>query len=971
MANKEHAVSSEKYFQKDDAISSERNIHKEHALSSETFLKGEYQILRCIGQGGFSFTYLANCASTDRMVVVKELFNDSYMERLPGESSIHILDDSLVPMYERDRKHFQNEWELMNRFASSPGIAAPLDFFEDNNTVYLVMEHLPGGSLKENVPSKGSFRADALMEKMSDVLQLLEAMHKGGYVHGDISPDNLVLDDKGKFRLIDFGAARTVGSTVAANDLIHKEGYTPAEVFQKNYKAAPSSDIYSLCAAFYFALTGRAPEDALERFLIDEVQPLSVLLPEEDQLITQLVDRGLSMSPEARWKDAGEIRILLDEYKESAAKRAEEEEALRKKKKKRRALIGAAVVFAAAIAVLVFCMTHRALIKFRGKETQTIAFYYDQEITAEDLETLRGNIEQKAEDIAGADGYLMSTSEGIIELTLPYDYFEGIDIANLLNKYFNFNHCVLRIYKNNTASAAVLADSDLIEQITNDENSCTLSLTAAAAKSLSEAAGNASGADIAFSFIIYTDGNENYLWDSHGMPYGGAVYELSAEFDSDSGEFVVGGDAFESAYAAALFADCLSQESVPIESFNYSRKISWEEKQETTWGGNQVDPSRITGEAVLLEYSDDADDSGYNILNYTLYDSEVENDGEVIPLKKRLDALEIPYACGWDENNKNELYVKVSAKDIWEIEAALLFCETDEFFLENVGEVRSASGIIFPDIDPETPYIVEDGCVRVKLGDTEKLEEVTSRMEENGEDTVQLCLDGRPVFETSTANIDDEGWISFDKSLLGSSATQTGNQDLDSFVGYVNALVENPFSFSVSFAFRGALYTDHSGIYNWKKNLWDLDGCEVHTLKTEIEEYCEEKHWETRCMDSFEIDITCDYDEEIREEYPHPYAFVAEFLQQFELTSELEQIHFYIYESGDLETACYEMSISSDAQSGETDLAWDIYHTYGSDAAGMSDAERDQLDSSDRDAAIQYLSAETAFSSCNFDPALQ
>ena len=172
------------------------------------------------------------------------------------------------------------------------------------------MEHLSGGSLNDNVRKSGPYNTNAFLTSIVDVLESLDTMHEQGYIHRDISPDNLVMDENGKYRLIDFGAVIKTGSSNNA-DFLRKEGYTPAEAFSRQYSASIPSDIYSLCAVLYYAYSGRKPEDSLERMMIDELRPLCEVCPGIDPLVNTLVMKGLSMNPEDRWQSIKEIKQAI------------------------------------------------------------------------------------------------------------------------------------------------------------------------------------------------------------------------------------------------------------------------------------------------------------------------------------------------------------------------------------------------------------------------------------------------------------------------------------------------------------------------------------------------------------------------------------------------------------------------------------------------------------------------------------
>ena len=95
-----------------------------HALPLETILNNEYQVLMPIGKGGFSITYLAECISDGSFVAVKELFNSIYMDRFGSDHSISMRNQSCLSQFEKDKKRFSDEWNIMKQFENCDGIAS-------------------------------------------------------------------------------------------------------------------------------------------------------------------------------------------------------------------------------------------------------------------------------------------------------------------------------------------------------------------------------------------------------------------------------------------------------------------------------------------------------------------------------------------------------------------------------------------------------------------------------------------------------------------------------------------------------------------------------------------------------------------------------------------------------------------------------------------------------------------------------
>ncbi|HHT64493.1 MAG TPA: protein kinase [Clostridiales bacterium] len=100
---------------------------------------------------------------------------------------------------------------MLARFLGEPGIVGVRDFFEENNTAYIVMEYLDGQTLKDHLKEKGTLSPEQTLRLLMPVMLSLRSIHKNGLIHRDISPDNIMLiDDQAK--LLDFGATRNIST---------------------------------------------------------------------------------------------------------------------------------------------------------------------------------------------------------------------------------------------------------------------------------------------------------------------------------------------------------------------------------------------------------------------------------------------------------------------------------------------------------------------------------------------------------------------------------------------------------------------------------------------------------------------------------------------------------------------------------------------------------------------------------------
>ena len=203
---------------------------------------GRFRVLMQIAAGGLSAIYLAETPEKE-LRVIKEA-------SLPPT-----LDDSLRA---KAKELFTREATILQRL-SHPKIAKVLDYFVEDGRDYLVLEFVPGHTLRQLVRQNGAMPEENVLKHAKQIAEILTYLHSQipPVIHRDITPDNLVLREDGAIVIIDFGAANEVLGT-ATGTLIGKQAYIAPEQFRG--RSDVQSDIYGLGGSMYFMLTGKDPE---------------------------------------------------------------------------------------------------------------------------------------------------------------------------------------------------------------------------------------------------------------------------------------------------------------------------------------------------------------------------------------------------------------------------------------------------------------------------------------------------------------------------------------------------------------------------------------------------------------------------------------------------------------------------------------------------------------------------------------
>ncbi len=227
-----------------------------------------YQIGAAKGQGGFGITYAAMSLENGQRVAIKEYYPSRCANRDFGNRVVPLTghDDE----YQKGIKDFLEEAMMLSAVGVLSSVVTVIEYFEANETAYLVMEYVDGSPLHSVVSQNGHFMANELMPKFSALLDDLGVLHKSGIIHRDISPDNLILTPEGKLKLIDFGSARNMNSSKNMTVLL-KPGFSPVEQYQSSGQG-PYTDLYALASTMYYCLTGVIPPTSFDRLSNDTLQ---------------------------------------------------------------------------------------------------------------------------------------------------------------------------------------------------------------------------------------------------------------------------------------------------------------------------------------------------------------------------------------------------------------------------------------------------------------------------------------------------------------------------------------------------------------------------------------------------------------------------------------------------------------------------------------------------------------------------
>ena len=266
---------------------------------------GGYRIVRLLAAGGFGLVYLALDANGHE-VAIKEYLPASLALRSPGEL-LPVVAPEKQALYRLGLRSFFEEGRALAQI-SHPAVVGVLNFFRENETVYMVMDYLQGASLQEFIVAARSrqrkkvLREATIRSLFDEVLRGLRIVHQHKMLHLDIKPANIFVTDDNRSVLIDFGAAREVLSK-EGNFIrpMYTPGFAAPEMYRRDSSMGPWTDIYAIGACIYASMQGYPPNDAPQRLEKDRLSlALSRLRGVYSDNLIEVVEWCMSLDPLSR-----------------------------------------------------------------------------------------------------------------------------------------------------------------------------------------------------------------------------------------------------------------------------------------------------------------------------------------------------------------------------------------------------------------------------------------------------------------------------------------------------------------------------------------------------------------------------------------------------------------------------------------------------------------------------------------------
>lgn len=288
-------------------------------LAKATRIAG-YQLGEVLGQGGFGITYKAKQLKTGELAAIKEFFPSDYAVR---EGATVLPNPKYKKVFELGLKAFLEEAFILRDLPQVAGLVQVKAAFEKHGTAYCVMEYIKGDPLERMVPRliqhNGHVPENLVRTVIYSMCHALSAVHRAGLIHRDIKSANIMIRVDEQPVLIDFGAAKPLGSNTGMGAMFTRK-YAALEQFPPELlgeerlpiKEGPESDLFALSVMLYEMVSQSLPPPANDRYIAlretrrDPYLPVAANLKRNrveaaySSELLALIDRGCALLPRDR-----------------------------------------------------------------------------------------------------------------------------------------------------------------------------------------------------------------------------------------------------------------------------------------------------------------------------------------------------------------------------------------------------------------------------------------------------------------------------------------------------------------------------------------------------------------------------------------------------------------------------------------------------------------------------------------------
>ena len=268
--------------------------------------QNNYEIEGYIDETEFSNVYLVS--TFNKKYVIKECFPKSITIR---DDDLKIFTNKNIEKFNLVKNSFQREKEILEKLDKNKDVVNLVNFFEENNTIYLVLEYFEGINLKKYV-LENELPEKEILQIFLEIVKIVIEIHEECVIHRDIKPSNILINGKNEIKIIDFGTGLLKGNR--NGDYIKvTEGYSALEMYSLKTEIDERSDVYSLCALLYFMLEKKKLKSVLDRFYSEEL----TFERKINEDLKKIMEKGLAIHRKERYRSCLEIYYEILRYFEN------------------------------------------------------------------------------------------------------------------------------------------------------------------------------------------------------------------------------------------------------------------------------------------------------------------------------------------------------------------------------------------------------------------------------------------------------------------------------------------------------------------------------------------------------------------------------------------------------------------------------------------------------------------------------
>lgn len=282
------------------------NVNK--ALEVDTLINSKYLIKRVISIGNIGITYLVEYQKL--LYIVKEFFPvDVYIRDIDKKNIVRRYPTKNRKKEDVFKRNFISEATIL-KILDLECVPKYIEEFNENGTNYIVMEYIEGIDLKE-WSRQNKTETKKKFEILEKIAMSLEEIHEKGIIHRDIKPSNILIDNKNRVYLIDFGSS-ICKEKEEEKEIFISEGYSAIEMYSKLSNQDERVDIYSLGGVIYSVFTEKQPVDSSKRIIEDQMKEIVNSSSNLSYVTKKLILKMMEMKMQKRVKRMKIIRRIIN-----------------------------------------------------------------------------------------------------------------------------------------------------------------------------------------------------------------------------------------------------------------------------------------------------------------------------------------------------------------------------------------------------------------------------------------------------------------------------------------------------------------------------------------------------------------------------------------------------------------------------------------------------------------------------------